>query len=199
MIWMSIVLFFILVVIACFEEVIPRKVAKHQSTRTKVRVVAGILAAFMAITGVFSVIESASNNAKIQRELTEYTTKTENIAIAALQDGNSTNGSFSGFLFVQSGKVDDVMYYRMMIQKGNKKRFFKLPAETTDIYEFEAGEDTPHLEVVWDIKKYDGKEVAVWSADSEFEGYSDTMGTIRKISIYVPKGTVDSEFKLDLE
>lgn len=127
-----------------------------------------------------------------------YTEVIEDIDISTLSDSSEIKGRLTGSLFAQSGRIDEKMYYRVMLSDGAKKRYFKLPADTTDIYEYEVGENTPHIEVVWRVKEVDGKVRGVF-ADTRFKGFSDVVGLVEKISLFVPKGTIDSSFELDLE
>lgn len=115
----------------------------------------------------------------------------EDIEIYALQDSTEIRGKLNGLLFVQSGTINQELYYRVMLTDGTKKRYYKLPAETTDIYDIEPDEK-PHIRVVWIVKNF-------WGADDSLEGFSDTVGTIQSISLHVPKGTIDNNFELDLK
>lgn len=126
-----------------------------------------------------------------------YTDVVEDIEISMLSDSSEVKGRYSGNLFAQSGRIDEKMYYRVMLSDGAKKRYYKLSANDTDIYEYEDGENVPHIEVTWIVKEFAGK-VRGGFANTSLNGFSDVVGTIEKISLYVPKGTIDSSFEIDL-
>lgn len=122
---------------------------------------------------------------------------TEKIAISSLKDTSELHGRSSRVLFAQSGRIDQELYYRVMLTDGTKNRYYKLIAEDTDIYIIGPGEE-PYIEVVWRVKEVGGKVQNVFLADTSLDGFSDTVGIIQSISLHVPEGTIDESFELDL-
>ena len=134
-----------------------------------------------------------------------YENIVENIPIVALTNNNAIEGSVSAVLFVQSGKVNEEMYYRFMMknESDGKMRYHQLKALETDIYEFDKDTDeVPHIEITWRVKKHDGEIVTEYYGfimpDDDFNGFSNIVGKIFSISIHVPQGTVDKSFSIDL-
>ena len=126
-----------------------------------------------------------------------YSEVTEKILICSLQDSSEIQGEFSGLMFVESGTIEQKQFYRVMLTDSVKKRYYKLSADSTDIYEVDSIKQ-PYIEVVWKVTKVKGKVLESFSTNTSLNGFSNVIGQIKKISIYVPTGTVDTSFSIDL-
>lgn len=126
-----------------------------------------------------------------------YSEVTEKIYISSLQDSSEIQGNSTSILFVESGTIKQEQFYRVMLTDGLKKRYYKLEAESTDIYEIDSTAK-PYIEVEWRVAKVKGKVLQSFVTDTSLNGFSDVIGQISKISVYVPTGTIDHSFAIDL-
>lgn len=155
--------------------------------------------------GIYSLTEKQYQEEQARINNTKYREFVEDIPIVALSNVSSIEGSSSGLLFVQSGKIDDVMYYRLMLknEKDGKMMYYQLKAEGTYIYEYENGSgELPHIGVGWSVKEVNGEQVwdsVLASSSDDFKGFSDVLGHVDSVSIHVPKGTVDKSFSVNLK
>jgi hypothetical protein len=99
--------------------------------------------------------------------------------LVALQDGNTTSGSF----FLGTGTISGVMTYHMAYKWGNGFRTFSLPANNVVVYY----DDNPRI-VQWVRKPSPG---VWWEYLSPV--YIQTAHTI-----HVPSGSIKNEFNVDL-
>lgn len=107
--------------------------------------------------------------------------KTEEIPIVALKDTNRANGNF----FIGSGHVDtDLYYYYFTETEDGGKQFEKVDAEEALIYDTE--KENPHILI---------------------ESMHHSSGLInfffvterQRYSFYIPEGSIDYSFTIDLE
>lgn len=106
--------------------------------------------------------------------------------IVALKDNSNVKGYISCGIFVTSGQIEEKMYYYCMENTKDGKHVIKVPAENS--YIVETNEQTP--QIVAQVNKYADKRMEFWDC---FYSYDE------KYIIYVPKGTVDATYKIDME
>lgn len=128
---------------------------------------------------------------------TEYKEVDEDILISTLYDVSETVGKNKGLLFVQSGYVGEELYYRVMLTDEVKSKYYKLKANDTFLYTISDNEK-PFIRIHWSVKYRDG-EVLRSYADHRLDGFTDVVGRIVGIDLYVPEGTVDKGFSIDFE
>lgn len=132
----------------------------------------------------------------------------EKIPIVALNNVTLSNGQHSGSIFVQTGSYNQDMYYQLMIKNENdgKMKYIKLKADDTYIYEYsEDSNETPHIEIEWEVKKVYGEIVEPEKlserlrVNTDYFGFSDIIAPINNISIHVPEGTVDRSMSVEFQ
>ena len=104
--------------------------------------------------------------------------------IIALKDNSNINGSFAGSIFVSSGYIEQQMYYFYMYETDKGKLMGKISADKT--YIVETNEKSPSI--ISRQEKYKDERANFWLEPSVVEYY-----------IYVPKGTVDTTYKINLQ
>ena len=104
--------------------------------------------------------------------------------IIALKDNSNISGSFSGSIFISSGYIEQQMYYFYMYETDKGKLMGKISADKT--YIVETNEKSPSI--ISRQEKYKDERANFWLEPSVVEYY-----------IYVPKGTVDTTYKINLQ
>lgn len=104
--------------------------------------------------------------------------------IVALKDNSNINGSFTGSIFISSGYIEQQMHYFYMCNTNKGKLMRKVSSDKT--YIIETNEKQPYIICKQEI--YKDERANYWLEKSEVEYY-----------IYVPEGTVDTTYKVDLQ
>lgn len=122
------------------------------------------------------------------------------IKIAALNLGGSASGSF----FLGSGEIDQHAKYYYMEDTPKGYQLQSTDADqSTYIKEIQSG-DTPHLDItdVHEKTEFTEPEVAFWFDPSAifFQSMTDNLlPDSQMYTFYVPKGSVDQNYKVDLQ
>lgn len=142
--------------------------------------------------------------------VTEDATETETFSIVALQDNNQVTGT----KYVGIGYVREKMYYCFYEEADQGYKYHKLSPEDYDIYIKECSNDEkPHIEETTEIKntiiKKDPSSLFWFSLVEYLEYKNCKVGDIvdtsekfipdRTYTIYVPKGTIVEDYKIDME
>jgi len=104
--------------------------------------------------------------------------------IIALKDNSNISGSFSGSIFISSGYIEQQMYYFYMYETDKGKMMGKMVSDKT--YIVETNEKSPSI--ICKQEKYKDERANYWLEPSAVEYY-----------IYVPKGTIDTTYKINLQ
>jgi len=104
--------------------------------------------------------------------------------IIALKDNSNISGSFSGSIFISSGYIEQQMYYFYMYETDKGKMMGKVVSDKT--YVVETNEKSPSI--ICKQEKYKDERANYWLEPSAIEYY-----------IYVPKGTIDTTYKINLQ
>lgn len=105
--------------------------------------------------------------------------------IIALKDNSNISGQITGGIFITSGYVLEDMYYYYMEVTEDGKHMNKIPADSA--YIIETNDIKPSI---IEKKKY--------NADKRLDFWFDVRTAVKYL-IYVPKGTVDVEYKVNME
>ena len=105
--------------------------------------------------------------------------------IVALKDNSNINGKIGGGIFVTSGYINESLYYYCMENTEQGNHMIKIPADKT--YIVETNDIKPYI--IKQLNKYVDKRQYSWLLATDEEKYI----------IYVPKGTIDTNYKIDLE
>lgn len=125
---------------------------------------------------------------------------TQHIKIAALNLGGAASGSF----FLGSGEVNQHPEYYYMEETPKGYQLQSTDADqSTYIKEIQSG-DTPHLDItdVHEKTEFTEPEVAFWFDPSTIFVQSMTDNLLQDgqmYTFYVPKGSVDQNYKVDLQ
>jgi len=121
---------------------------------------------------------------KLYESTTEWKTdwKTN---IIALKDNSDIQGHIDGGIFVTSGYINEKMYYYCMESTSEGSHMIKIPADYT--YIKETNDVSPY--VVKKSENWKSNKVRFWLIDINNEKYY----------IYVPEGTVDTTYKINME
>lgn len=138
-----------------------------------VGIIVGILGA-IAVTSMVSYIVTNDNN-------TVYV-KTSETQIIALQDNSSVSGSF----FLGSGSIKGVMKYTYLTNTEDGIKMNQVNSESSYILE----ENASNPRIIVSTPEFTNKSLWWW-ATSPWRGV--------KTQIYIPKGSVKTNYNVDLE
>lgn len=153
------------------------------------RNLAGILFGSIVILLMTGVMFGFTSNKQDDQDDKSFT---EVYQLMVLQDNDNLNGRF----FLGTGSINEVSYYYVMIKEGERMKFRKLRAEKWDLVEKENVE--PRLEVTKKPIRFAFLEFLQAVAEEEL-GISGKKGIITDRVIYVPKGSVIQNYKVDLQ
>lgn len=105
--------------------------------------------------------------------------------IIALKDNSNIHGHIGGGIFVTSGYINESMYYYCMESTEQGKHMIKIEAEKS--YIIETNDICPMI-----IKQ------KAYNLDKRLDFWLDSSSEYKYI-IYVPEGTVDANYKVNLE
>jgi len=125
----------------------------------------------------------ANNAEKLSKTPKEFIILSES-KIIALKDNSNISGSFSGSIFISSGYIEQQMYYFYMYETDKGKMMGKVVSDKT--YVVETNEKSPSI--ICKQEKYKDERANYWLEPSAIEYY-----------IYVPKGTIDTTYKINLQ
>lgn len=116
----------------------------------------------------------------------DYTSSIEySQEIFAVKDNSDTSGSIRGGLFYTAGYIGTDLYYYCVGERDGGKYIIKFPAETSTIYECE---DNFRVEC-WE--NYKQTKESLWVIE--------LRESVIYYKLYVPVGTMTTEFNINLE
>ncbi len=153
--------------------------------------------AITLIVGAGIVITSWVVSSEITERKEEYKlVKSQNIV--ALQDSSNTSGRF----LLGSGTINGSMYYCYYIDTDEGYKYQQINANEYDVsIKYCNGNETPHIE------KYDKYTVVTSNKDWGwvfnpaliFPQEKEAVLSPIKVYIYLPEGTIDENYKVDLQ
>jgi len=132
---------------------------------------------------VISIVSTIIHLKNISNEKVWEETWTTNIV--ALKDNSGVEGRLDGSIFIVSGQINETPYYYCMESTSEGKHMIKIPSDNAYIVETDEKEPS----IIKMTQKYIDKRYPFWIPTTENTKYI----------IYVPKGTVDTTYRIDLE
>lgn len=159
----------------------------------------GFIACIVFVIGILSWVASVVISSTISETKEEYKL-VESHNIIALQDSSNTSGTF----FLGCGTVGSSMYYCYYIDTddGYKYQQIKVSSDDVDVSIKYCNEnETPHIE------KYDKYTIVTSNKDWGWvfnpaliaPRANQSVLSAQKIYIYLPEGTIDENYKVDLQ
>lgn len=159
----------------------------------------GFIACIVFVIGILSWVASVVISSTISETKEEYKL-VESHNIIALQDSSNTSGTF----FLGCGTVGSSMYYCYYIDTddGYKYQQIKVSSDDVDVsIKYCKEKETPHIE------KYDKYTIVTSNKDWGWvfnpaliaPRANQSVLSAQKIYIYLPEGTIDENYKVDLQ
>lgn len=189
---------------------------KHIDISTKTN----LIIATIISTVFFGLISNISADGFEQSycSITDYSKTIASSNIVALQDSNQIEGHGSNTLFLGSGRIDEKMYYCCYIETDEGYQFYKISPEDEDVYiKYCSKSEQPRIEknctyqktilekspknsfwysLAFYIKTKDKKIGDVlWDKEKELGWFKNKYS----YTIYVPKGSIVKDYKIDLQ
>lgn len=159
----------------------------------------GFIACIVFLIGILSWVASVVISSTISETKEEYKL-VESHNIIALQDSSNTSGTF----FLGCGTVGSSMYYCYYIDTddGYKYQQIKVSSDDVDVsIKYCKEKETPHIEKYdeYKIKTCDKNWGWVFNPALIAPRANQSVLSAQKIYIYLPEGTIDENYKVDLQ
>lgn len=159
----------------------------------------GFIACIVFVIGILSWVASVVISSTISETKEEYKL-VESHNIIALQDSSNTSGTF----FLGCGTVGSSMYYCYYIDTDEGYKYQQINANEYDVdvsIKYCNENETPHIE------KYDKYTIVTSNKDWGWvfnpaliaPRANQSVLSAQKIYIYLPEGTIDENYKVDLQ
>lgn len=179
------------------------------ANKSKKREILSIICVLLCLIGTVSImtslIMSNDDNVMVTSKI-DYTVD-DTIEIYALEDNTSTKGTF----FLGTGSVNNKTYYCYYMLTEDGYKYDTISPQEYEVYlNYITDDEKPHIDTLYKTKTKTISSKYYWlvSARALFNPQGYKVGTViqtkkytlfKKYKIYVPKGTIDENYKIDME